>query len=126
MADAYTLSVLLNAKDTLSPTIDCVAGRMTRVASNISKHRRAIGIAAVGIGTAVGAGLGVAVKHASTLEESINAVNVVFGKGSDVIHEFGKTVAQEAGLSTAKFNPLSSQVGALLMDVGLPMTEVAD
>ena len=126
MADAYTLSVLLNAKDNLSPTIDRVDGRMNRLASNISKHRRAIGIAAVGIGTAVGAGLGVAVKHASTLEESINAVNVVFGKGSDVIHEFGKTVAQEAGLSTAKFNQLSSQVGALLMDVGLPMTEVAD
>jgi hypothetical protein len=66
-----------------------------------------------------------AIKEASNLEESINAVNVVFGEGADKIHDFGKTTATSIGLATSEFNQMSTLTGALLKDVGLPMDEVA-
>lgn len=64
-------------------------------------------------------------KAASDLEESINAVNVVFGEGAKTIHEFGKNSAQAAGISTSAFNQLSAQIGALLLDTGMPLDQIA-
>ncbi len=125
MADASTISVLIRAKDELSGTLQNIEGRMGRLTNNIAKHRRTIGMAMTGIGAAGLGGFGVAVKAASDLEESINAVNVVFGTGAKRILEFGKTSSQSAGLSNSSFNQLSATIGALLKDVGLPMDEVA-
>ena len=80
----------------------------------------------LGVTAAVG-GLGIAsVKAASDLEESINAVNVVFGEGAKTIHAFGENSAQGVGLSTAAFNELATVTGALLVDVGIPLEDAAE
>jgi len=50
----------------------------------------------------------------SDLEESVNAVEVMFGRGADAIKDFGKTAAVEVGLSNAQFNTLASKTGAVL------------
>jgi hypothetical protein len=126
MADAYTLSVLLNAKDNASPAIDKVDSRMGKLANNFQKHRRTIGATMMGIGGAVMGGLALSIKNASDLEESINAVNVVFKGGANTILEFGKTSATSTGLSSRAFQQMSAQIGALLMDTGLSMEDVAD
>jgi hypothetical protein len=123
--DATTISVLVKARDEASAALNRIASNGEKMAAGFAKHRRTIGMAAVGMGTAL-TGIGVAgIKAASDLGESMNAVNVIFGDGSKVIHEFGKTSARSAGLSTASFNQLASVTGALLKDVGLPMEEVA-
>ena len=68
----------------------------------------------------------VAVKAASDLEESINAVNVVFGDASETILDFGKTAATSLGLAQADFNQLATNTGALLTNFGLSNQEAAD
>ena len=125
MADASTISVLIRARDMASDAFKKVEANAGSMASGIAKHRRSIGIAMTGMGAAITGFAGVSVKAASDLEESMNAVNVIFGDGAKVIHKFGEDSAKAVGLSTAKFNELSSVTGALLKDVGLPMSEVA-
>ncbi len=66
------------------------------------------------------------IKEASKLEESQNAVNVIFREGVGSIREFGKTAAQSVGLTQSSFNQLASVTGALVKSIGLPMKDVAD
>jgi len=66
------------------------------------------------------------IKSASNLEESINAVNVVFGEGATQILAFGENAARSVGLANSEFNQLSTVTGALLQDVGLNMKQVAE
>lgn len=66
------------------------------------------------------------ITNASELGESVNAVNVVFGQGSEKILEFGKNAAQSVGLANSEFNQLSTVTGALLKDTGLSMDEVSE
>lgn len=63
---------------------------------------------------------------ASALNESINAVNSVFGDASDTVTEFGKISAQVTGLSAREFNQLATQTGALLTNMGFSMQEAGD
>jgi hypothetical protein len=53
-----------------------------------------------------------AVKQASDLGESINAVNVTFGKNAEEIHKLGKAAAESVGLSRSQFNGLAVQFSA--------------
>jgi len=71
-------------------------------------------------------GLKKVISEASNLEESINAVNVVFKDGNDIILKFGETAAKSVGLANSEFNQLATQLGALLIDTGKPLGEVAD
>ena len=73
----------------------------------------------------VGAGIA-ATKMAVDLQESQNAVNVVFGESAEIISQYGDTVAQTAGLSQAEFNQLSAVTGAFLKNVGFDAAEAAN
>lgn len=63
---------------------------------------------------------------ASDLEESINAVNVVFEGASDIIAEFGQNSVRNVGLARSSFNQLATTTGALLKNAGLPLEQVAE
>jgi hypothetical protein len=63
---------------------------------------------------------------ASDLGESVNAVNVVFGKAADKIHAFGKVAATEAGLSRRAFNELVTPVGAMFRNFEFGAEEAAE
>jgi len=65
------------------------------------------------------------IDNAVDLEESINAVNVVFGEWASTILQFWQTAAITAGLSQAAFNQMATQTGALLRDTGLEINDVA-
>ena len=125
MADATTVAVLIKARDEASSVLKRVGDQSQRMADGFKKHRREIGMAAAGMGAAITGAAVLSVKAASDLGESMNAVNVIFGDGAKVIHEFGQTSSRSAGLSTASFNQLAATTGALLKDVGLPMEQVA-
>lgn len=66
------------------------------------------------------------IKMASDVTESVNAVKVIFGSGADKVLEFGKNSATTLGLTTAAFNQMSAETGALLIDTGIPLEKVAD
>lgn len=72
-------------------------------------------------------GLGVvAIKLASDLEESGNAVGVVFEDATGIIEGFGETVSTTAGLAKADFNELATVIGAQLKQSGQDIDDVAN
>jgi len=64
--------------------------------------------------------------ESSDLEESINAVNVVFKNGAGIILDFGEKAAESVGLANSEFNQLATETGALLVNTGIPLSEVSD
>ena len=92
------------------------------------------GLATVGKGVLYGvaAGIGASaialastVQPASDLEESINAVNVVFGEGAKEVLKFGENSAAAVGLSSREFGQLSAEMGAMLGNVGIAESDLA-
>lgn len=72
-------------------------------------------------------GLGVAtVKAASDMEESINAVNVVFGNSAKIITDWSQNAAEEVGLSAVAINKASTVLGSALQNVGFTADAAAE
>ena len=92
----------------------------------IGERLRGIGFIAAGLGAPIAAFAGLSIRAASSLQESINAVNVVFGDAAETIHQFGETSAQTVLLSQAAFNQLGAQTGALLKNFGFSQQEAAE
>lgn len=65
------------------------------------------------------------VRAFSDLVESANAVEVQFGKGADVIKDFGKVAAESVGLAQSEFQQLSIATGALLSNFTTGSREMA-
>ena len=95
-------------------------------AKAISQNLRNVGLGLVGLGTAILGPLGLATKEASNLEESINAVNVVFGEGASTILEFGQNASTQVGLARSEFNQLATQTGSLLTNFGFTQDQAAE
>lgn len=73
------------------------------------------------------AGLAVgAVKAASNLSESMNAINVVFKEAAGTVEAFGETAATSAGLSQRAFNEAIVPIGQLLNNFGFEANASAD
>lgn len=64
--------------------------------------------------------------QASRLEQSIGAVESVFGDAKGAVEQFAKTSAQAYGISAAAARELTSQTGALLKGLGMTTKEAAD
>jgi len=102
---------------------DSVGGEVGGLASKIGVSGAAIGAAlAVGVGAAVVDAIG----SANDLNESINAVGVIFGGASDKVLEFGETSATSIGQAQSAFNESVIPIGALLSNFGLAADDVAD
>lgn len=88
------------------------------------KLGKASTVASAGL-VAVGVGAVKLAQDASGLEESVNAVNVVFGDAAGKVSAFSKIAAEEAGLSMRSFNELVTPVGASLQNVGFSADQAA-
>lgn len=66
------------------------------------------------------------VQAASALGESVNAVGKVFEDQQTKIQEFGKTAAEQIGLSQRAFNQAVVPLGSMLKNTGMSLSEVAD
>jgi hypothetical protein len=109
---------------------------LDRAFRSASGSARGFGSAALGAGRSVALGLGAGLAAAalaakktadaaSNLGESVNAVNVVFGKAATQVHEFSRKAGAEAGLSMRQFNELVTPIGAALQNVGFSADEAA-
>ena len=77
--------------------------QMNKSASGVGRGLKIAGAAAAaGIGL-IGVAAAKTVKDASNLNESMNAVNVVFGKAAKTVLDFGETAAAQAGSEHACF-----------------------
>lgn len=63
---------------------------------------------------------------ASELEQSVGAVDTVFGAASDTIAEFSDTSARSFGISARAANQLTAQFGAMLTNMGYTQDEAAN
>jgi len=98
-----------------------VESRANRLSGSLKSMRLPLLAAAGAV-----AGLGFkSVQAASDLDESMNAVRVVFQSAADTVLTFGVDSARAVGLSTAAFNQLAAETGALLVDTGIPLQQVA-
>ena len=77
--------------------------QFAKLGSSVNSLGRNFAVAGVAIG-AIGAGLAKTVQTASSYVESVNAVNVAFGKSAKGIIDFGKTAATTLGVSQVDFN----------------------
>jgi hypothetical protein len=77
--------------------------QLNKVSGNFQNLGRNAAIAGVAFGAAA-IGLSKSVKVASDLGESINAINVSFGKSAQGILAFGQTASTTLGLSQVEFN----------------------
>jgi hypothetical protein len=83
------------------------------------------GAVAAGAMAATAAGAAKAVGAASDLQQSMGAVESVFGAASGTIEAFADTAAQSVGLSAREFNELASVSGAMLQNLGYSADEAA-
>lgn len=70
-------------------------------------------------------GANAAIQSFATLQDSINAVNVVFGDASAAVINFGEEAARSAGLSQQAFNQAVVPIGALLQNFGFDANTAA-
>lgn len=86
-------------------------------------------LATIGVGRGIAAaarGAQAAVTEFARLNESVNAVNVVFGRGADIILAFGETAARSVLLSQQAFQEAVVPLGALFTNFGLSGREAAE
>lgn len=96
----------------------------TRVSGFDSKLRAMRGpLLALG-GALTGLGL-VSVKTASDLEQSIGAVESVFGQSADQVLAFGETASKSLAVSQRAFNEAVTPLGAMLTNAGLSADQAA-
>lgn len=97
-----------------------------RKAANSGERLSKIGkTMSVAVTLPVIAGLTAATAAASNLEQSVGAVESVFGEARGPIEEFGKTAAQAAGLSEREVNEMAATLGASLQGLGFDVADSA-
>lgn len=79
------------------------------------------GIALAGL-TAVASAAGDA---ASELEQATGAVDSVFGKYSDKVHQYASTAAEDVGLSAEAYSQMAAVLGSQLKNMGVDMDAVS-
>lgn len=90
----------------------------------MSTFAKAVG-AAFALDKIVDFGKGIA-NAASDQEQALGASSSVFKEYAGEIQAFGKTTAENLGISEAAFNQLATTTGALLKNAGVPLDETTD
>jgi phage-related protein len=124
MADrTFLLKIIADIADAQKKlsNMDENLGGLKKQAGNYAK---AIG-GVVAAGAAISFGKDIA-NAASEQEQSIGALNSVFGELSGTMNEFGKTTAENMGLSRAEFSQMAALTGSLLKGAGVPLDVTAE
>lgn len=111
LSDAVNrIKVAMAGADTASGKFKAgLSGLMTEL-RNSREAQAAVATGAVAIGVA-------SVKAASDLGESMNAVDVTFGRAAEGIHELGEESANAYGMSERAFNQFATQFSAFATQI---------
>lgn len=138
------VEIVVKARDQSGPAFDSARGRAKQLGSEggsaiggFSEKIKGMGAAAAAAAAviaielakkAIGALIDYAkggIAAASDLNESINAVNVVFKDSAKQITDWGKTQANAYGLSQRAFQEMATPLGALLKNQGVAQKDLA-
>lgn len=113
--------------DRASEATERIGKSSEKAAKKSQASWKRMGSAVAGAGIFAGATVAIkgAVDGASNLNESVNAVNVTFGKASGQIQAFSTKAVDQAGLSMEHFNAAVVPVGAMLQNLGYSQSEAA-
>jgi len=104
------ISVLITGDNSgLNRSLEDSQSRLASFGKAAGKAMAAAGVAIAGASVIIGRQ---AVNAASDLEESINAINVVFGEAAEGMLKLSETAATSVGLSAREFNAFAVQFGA--------------
>lgn len=96
-----------------------------RAQSRFAAFGKAALAAAAVVGGALVVGVGKSITAARDLEQSVGAIETVFGSAAGTIKKFGETAAQAAGLSQREYFELAAVTGAMLQNLGYDATQAA-
>lgn len=141
---ANEVEIVVKATDKSGPAFDSARGHAKRLSSEggsalggFSDKIKGLGVAAAAAAgiiavqlaqKAIGALIDYAkggITAASNLNESMNAVNVVFRGSAKQISDWGKTQANAYGLSQRAFQEMATPLGALLKNQGVAQKDLA-
>ena len=123
----------LNSAD-YNTGLDSAVSKAEKSSKSISTTMKDVGTSMMKTGGVMTAGLTVplvgmgmnAMNAASDLEESMNAVNVVFGDSADIIKDFADNSASTIGVAASDYGQLSAELGSLLKNVGYSSVDAAN
>jgi hypothetical protein len=101
---------------------------LDEASSKVGKFQEGLGKAAVPAGvavTAVGAFAVAAGRAASDVQQSMGAVDSVFGESAGQIKAWSDASATAVGLSKSQYGELAAVIGAQLKNMGVPLDQVA-
>lgn len=132
--DAGTIYSSIRLKlSALESDINGAVGRFDMLAKKINETGKATenitklaGKMSLAVSVPIVAAGAAMVKFASDANESANAASVVFKSSKDIILDWGKTAATQAGLSAAEFYQSSAVIGAGLQNAGYSAREAAE
>ncbi len=125
MADRTLRVEIVGDASSLQRTFGKAADSGDRLGNTFKSLGRAAAYGGAAVGGAVVIGAFKAVNAASDLNESLNAVNVTFGKSAKIVTDFGKNAAQRTGLSMRELNQSVVPIGASLQNMGASANEAA-
>lgn len=122
--DAKSLQTAMRQAETAVRGFEDKADKSgARMAASMRKHAALMGAALLaGLVT----GIGTSINAANDLNESINAVGVVFEGAQNKIHTFAENAARDMGLSRRAVNDAVIPIGNLLKNAGMDVDAVAD
>lgn len=86
---------------------------------------KSMAIPAAAVATGVGA-IGIAsINAASDLQQSMGAIDAVFGDSAGQIKDWARTASDAVGLSTSEYGNFAATIGAQLKNLGVPLDQVA-
>lgn len=110
----------------VDPNLLTDVGTLAAGLADASDEGRTFRTVIAGLGAAAAAaGLFQLIDAASEAEQSVGAVEAVFGEASGTITAFADTSAQAAGLTATAAQNLTAQIGALLQGFGFAQDEAA-
>lgn len=106
--------------------LDGLVGRMSKVGANVQNIEKFGKSLTLGVTVPLVAASAALVKFASDEGESLNAANVVFGKSSKIITDWGENAAKQAGLAKSEFYQAGAVIGAGLKNAGFSLDDAAN
>lgn len=126
---SFSVSILPSAKGFGSKLNSQVSGDLDssgkKMGSRLGSAMKGGALAVLGGAVLAGAFLKDAVGAAGDLEQSVGAIDTVFGKSSSKIHKWSKAAAQDVGLTRNEFNELGTLIGSQLKNGGTAMDDLA-
>lgn len=106
--------------------VDGVKSRMSNLGNSLKGGLKNAGaVAGAAVGAAFVLQMGVAIRNAGALEQSMGAIKAIFKDSASEMYGYSSTAAKTVGLSKLEYQELATLIGAQLKNGGMAMDQLA-